>query len=71
MLTLLDQDIAHFARVMRPSLCGHRGSSVLPAQYWRRRLHRLLDSAHLTNIQLGLIDDLLLQLDRIDAEQPA
>lgn len=65
---LIDEDIAHIECVMRPSLCGFEGGPILPAEYWRRRLHRLLDSYHLTKVQLCSIDSLLLQLDRFDAE---
>jgi hypothetical protein len=61
--TLIDQDIAHIARVMRPALHGDLGGPILPASYWRRRLHKLLDSDHLTKAQLCAIDSLLLQLD--------
>jgi hypothetical protein len=61
--TLIDQDIAHIARVMRPSMHGDLGGAILPADYWRRRLFELLDADHLTNAQLCAIDDLLLQLD--------
>jgi len=67
MLTLVDQDIAHIARVMKPSLCGDFGGPILPAEYWRKRLYDLLDSYHVTKPQLCSIDDLLLQLDEIDA----
>lgn len=68
---LIDEDIAHIAHVMRPSLCGFHGGPILPAEYWRRRLHLLLDSCHLTKVQLCSIDSLLLQLDQFNAEQPA
>ena len=30
MLTLIDQDIAHIKRVMKPSLCGDFGGPILP-----------------------------------------
>ena len=69
MITLLDQDIAHIARIMWPSLCEDRGGPVLRAEYWRSRIHLLLNSSHLTKIQLRVIDDLLLQLDRFDVEE--
>jgi len=62
--TLIDQDIAHIARVMRPALHGDLGGPILPASYWRQRLHKLLDADHLTKSQLCAIDSLLLQLDR-------
>jgi hypothetical protein len=63
MMTLIDQDIAHITRVMRPSLHGDLGGPILPPAYWRKRLHRLLDAEHLSKAQLCLIDSLLLQLD--------
>ena len=66
---LIDEDIAHIECVMRPSLCGFEDGPILPAEYWRRRLYRLLDSCHLTKVQLCAIDSLLLQLDRFDVEQ--
>ena len=66
---LIDEDIAHIECVMRPSLCGFEDGPILPAEYWRRRLYRLLDSCHLTKVQLCSIDSLLLQLDRFDLEQ--
>ena len=67
----IDKDITHIARVVRPSLCGFRGDPILPPGYWRMRLHRLLDSAHLTKAQLCSIDGLLLQLDAFEAGQHA
>jgi hypothetical protein len=67
MLTLLDQDIAHIKRVMKASVCGDLGGPILPSNYWRKRLHQLLDAHHVTKTQLCTIDDLLLQLDELDA----
>ena len=67
MITLIDQDIAHITRVMKPSLCGDFGGPILPAEYWRKRLYDLLDAHHVTKTQLCSIDDLLLQLDELDA----
>lgn len=58
-----DQEIAHIARVMVPSLVGDLGGPILPAEYWRGRLHKLLDATHLTRAQLCALDSLLLQLD--------
>ena len=58
-----DEDIAHIARVMVPSLVGDLGGPILPAEYWRGRLHKLLDATHLTRAQLCALDNLLLQLD--------
>ena len=62
METLIDEEIAHIARVMRPSLVGGPLGPILPAQYWRWRLHGLLDAPHLTRVQLCALDCLLLQL---------
>ncbi|WP_287198380.1 hypothetical protein [Paraburkholderia sp.] len=61
--TLIDQDIAHIARVMWPALQGDLGGPILPASYWRQRLHALLDADFLTRGQLRAIDSLLLQLE--------
>jgi hypothetical protein len=69
MITLIDQDIAHIARVMRPSLHGDGGTSILSTAYWRKRLHRLLDAHHVTKAQLCAIDSLLIELD--DCERNA
>ena len=66
MLTLIDQDIAHIGRVMRPSLYGDADGPILPTDYWRKRLHRLLDEPHVTKAQLVSIDSLLLELDQFD-----
>jgi hypothetical protein len=70
MMTLIDQDIAHITRVMRPSLQGDFGGPILPSTYWRRRLHQLLEVEHLSKAQLCLVDSLLLQLDEFDASSP-
>jgi hypothetical protein len=69
--TLIDQDIAHIARVMRPSMHGDLGGAIFPAAYWRKRLFELLEAEHLTNSQLCSIDDLLLQLDDLCAKELA
>jgi hypothetical protein len=69
MSTLIDQDIAHIGRVMRPSLQGDFGGAILPATYWRKRLHELLARDHLTKPQLCAIDGLLLQLEHLDASE--
>nr|WP_246217385.1 hypothetical protein [Paraburkholderia panacisoli] len=66
--TFLDQSIAHIARVMMPSLIGDLGRPILPPQYWRGRLHELLDATHLTRAQLCAVDCLLLQLDDFEAK---
>ncbi|MGF6724003.1 hypothetical protein P3T43_003368 [Paraburkholderia sp. GAS41] len=64
--TLIDQDIAHIRRVMEPSLLGDLGGAILPAPYWRKRLHTLLDAEHLTHAQLCAVDGLLLKLDQFE-----
>ena len=63
-----DQDITHIARVMVPSLIGDLDGPILPAEYWRGRLHELLDATHLTRAQLCALDGLLLQLDNFEAK---
>jgi hypothetical protein len=67
METFIDREIAHLARVMRPSLVGGPSGPILAVQYWRWRLHRLLDAPHLTRAQLCALDSLLLQLGRFEA----
>jgi hypothetical protein len=67
METFIDREIAHLARVMRPSLVGGPCGPILPVQYWRWRLHRLLDAPHLTRAQLCALDSLLLQLGTFEA----
>ncbi|TDY36992.1 hypothetical protein BX592_14916 [Paraburkholderia rhizosphaerae] len=67
MATLIDQDIAHIGRVMRPSMQGDFGGAILPATYWRKRLNELLARDHLTRPQLCAIDGLLTQLEQLDA----
>ncbi|WP_244306335.1 hypothetical protein [Paraburkholderia lacunae] len=70
---LIDQDIAHIARVMRPSLRGDLGGPILPCAYWRKRLYQLLDAGNLSHAQLCAVDSLLLQIDEFDslATEPA
>lgn len=63
MSNLIDQDIAHIRRVMPLSLSGDFGGPILPATYWRARLHRLLDTGHVNKGQLADIDSLLVQID--------
>ncbi|SOE69962.1 hypothetical protein SAMN05446635_3667 [Burkholderia sp. OK233] len=65
---LVDQDIAHIGRVMRPSLQGDLGGPILPVTYWRKRLYQLLDTGNLSRGQLCVVDSLLLQLDQFEAE---
>ncbi|MFM0082994.1 hypothetical protein [Paraburkholderia sediminicola] len=67
---LVDQDIAHIGRVMRPSLQGDLGGPILPVTYWRKRLYQLLDTGNLSHAHLCAVDSLLLQLDRFETEPP-
>lgn len=66
MIPFLDYEIAHIARVMRPSLVGDLAGPILPSGYWRRRLHQVLNRDHLTKGQLVAVDSLLLELDEFD-----
>ncbi len=66
MSNLIDQDIAHIRRVMPLSLSGDLAGPILPAPYWRQRLHRLLETGHVNKGQLGEIDSLLHLLDAHD-----
>jgi hypothetical protein len=63
---LIDQEIAHISRVMWPSLLGDMGGAILSSEYWRMRLHALLDAPSLTKIQLCALDSLLLRLDHYE-----
>jgi hypothetical protein len=65
---LVDRDIAHLGRVMRPSLHADLGGPILPVTYWRKRLYQLLDSGNLSRAQLCTVDSLLLQLDEFASE---
>ncbi|MFC0575653.1 hypothetical protein [Paraburkholderia solisilvae] len=69
MSMLIDQEITHIGRVMRPSLHGDLGGAILPASYWRKRLNELLAREHLSRPQLCAIDSLLLLLDQLDATE--
>jgi hypothetical protein len=66
--SLNDRDIAHIARVMGTSLRGDLAGPILPAAYWRKRLHQLLDTGQLSHAQLCAVDSLLLQLDQFEAK---
>ncbi|CAD6522039.1 hypothetical protein ACFQ3P_09900 [Paraburkholderia sabiae] len=67
---LIDQEIAHISRVMWPSLLGDMGGAILSSEYWRMRLHALLDAPSLTKVQLCALDSLLLRLDHYDRRGP-
>ncbi|SEK11738.1 hypothetical protein [Paraburkholderia diazotrophica] len=60
---LIDQEIAHISRVMWPALLGDLGGPILSSDYWRKRLHALLDAPAISKAQLCALDSLLLQLD--------
>jgi hypothetical protein len=64
---LIDREIAHLMRVMRPSLTGDMAGPILTSAYWRKRLHELLNASALTKAQLCAIDSLLVELDEFDA----
>lgn len=67
----MDEDIAHVARVMVPSLSAFRGEPVLQPAYWRRRLQRIQNEFRLTETQASQIQHLLGDLDRFEAEKGA
>lgn len=71
MSSLIDQDVAHIRRVMPLALSGDFGGPILPARYWRERLHRLLETGHVNKGQLGAIDSLLRLLDEHDLRAAA
>jgi hypothetical protein len=71
MSNLIDQDLAHIRRVMPLSLSGDMAGPILPAPYWRKRLHRLLETGHVNKGQLGEIDSLLHLLDEYDTRSNA
>jgi len=68
-MTFVDQEIAHIKHAMALSLQapGETGLPVFPTAYWRGRLRELMDHHHLDYGQLGAVDALFWQLDRIEA----
>jgi hypothetical protein len=68
-LTLIDADIAHLQAVLSRWLAEPRGHDILTTDYWRRRLHAMINASHLTRAQLAAVDALLLRIDA--AERPA
>ncbi|PXW14570.1 hypothetical protein [Paraburkholderia caballeronis] len=70
-MTFVDQEIAHITNAMAISLQGlaETGVPVLPAAYWRERIHKLMDGNHLVHGQLCAVDTLLRQLDGFEAVQ--
>jgi hypothetical protein len=71
MIDLLDEEIAHITHAVRLSVFSNGASPILSVSYWRQRLHRLLESPHLTKTQLRKIDTLLLELEKREAQPDA
>lgn len=67
----MDEDIAHVARVMVPSLSAFGGEPVLQPAYWRKRLERIQNKFRLTDMQTLKIEHLLRDLDRFETENAA
>jgi hypothetical protein len=66
-MTFVEQEIAHIAHVMPPSLMSEFETPVMGVSYWRKRLYTLLKQNHLTHVQLATVDMLLRQLDGFEA----
>ncbi|WP_233868442.1 hypothetical protein [Paraburkholderia adhaesiva] len=66
-MTLIDEEIAHIARVMMPSMQTASGIPILPPAYWHKRLLNLLDRACLSRSQFYAVDRLMTQIERIQA----
>lgn len=66
-MELIDQDIAHIARVMLPSMQTASGVPILPPEYWHKRLSELLDIGGLSNSQFCVIDQLMTQIERMQS----
>jgi hypothetical protein len=66
-MTFVEQEIAHIAHVMPPSLMSDFETPVMGVSYWRKRLYTLLKQNHLTHVQLATVDMLLRQLDGFEA----
>jgi hypothetical protein len=66
-MELIDQDIAHIARVMMPSMQTASGIPILPPEYWHKRLSELLDTGCLSNSQFWRIDQLMTQIERMQS----
>ena len=66
-MTFIDQEIAHIARVMMPSLQTASGIPILPPDYWHKRLLNLLDNARLSRAQFYAVDRLMTQIERVQA----
>jgi hypothetical protein len=66
-MKLIDQEIAHIARVMIPSLETDNGVPILTPNYWYKRLSDLLDTTPLSHSQFRSIDSLMSQIECIQA----
>lgn len=66
-MTLIDQEIAHIARVMMPSLQTDSGIPILSPDYWHKRLLNLLDNACLSRSQFYTVDRLITQIEYVQA----
>jgi hypothetical protein len=66
-MSFIDQEIAHIARVMMPSLQTASGIPVLSPDYWHKRLLNLLDNACLSRSQFYTVDRLMVQIERVQA----
>lgn len=66
-MTLIDQEIAHIARVMMPSVQTASGIPILSTDYWHKRLLNLLDNACLSRSQFYAVDRLMTQIERVQA----
>ncbi|RQH09001.1 hypothetical protein [Paraburkholderia dinghuensis] len=64
-MTLIDQEIAHIARVMMPSMQTASGIPILPPAYWHKRLLNLLDRACLSRSQFYAVDRLMIQIEYV------
>ncbi|WP_322103905.1 hypothetical protein [Paraburkholderia sp. J41] len=64
---LIDDEIAHITRAVAPALSNGIAPTVLPYDYWYRRLCALMDAPQVTPVQFRTIDTLMLELEAIQA----
>lgn len=64
----IDQEITHIMRVIVPSLLTEGTVPILTAEYWHRRLSKLLDTAQLSQTQFRTIDSLMTHLERLQSK---
>jgi hypothetical protein len=67
-MRLIDQEIAHVARVMTASLHKASTNLILTPEYWHKRLSDLLDTAQLSQSQFRTVDTLMSQIERMLAD---